>query len=200
MSHKIAETEHPILDLLAGRWSPYAFADRDVEPEKMRSLFEAARWAPSCYNEQPWRFLVAERRDAEGFGRLLGCLVEFNQGWARHAPVLALSVAATRFARSGQENRHAYHDLGMAVENLVIQASSLGLHVHQMGGFDAARAREDCAIPEGNDPVAMIALGYLGDPASLTGPLAEREAAPRGRRPLREFVYSARWGEAWPLL
>jgi len=200
MSEKIAETKHPILDLLASRWSPYAFADRDVEPEKLRSLFEAARWAPSCYNEQPWRFLVADRRDAEGFERLLGCLVEFNQGWARQAPVLALSVAAGRFARNDKENRHAQHDLGMAVENLVIQAGSMDLHVHQMGGFDAAKAREACAIPEGHDPVAMIAVGYLGDPAGLSGPLAERERAPRERKPLREFVFSSRWGEASPLL
>jgi nitroreductase len=200
MSDKIAPTDHPILDLLARRWSPYAFADREVEPETLQSLFEAARWAPSCYNEQPWRFLVAARNDAAGFERLLGCLVEFNQGWARRAPVLALSVAATRFARNDKPNRHAYHDLGMAVENLVIQAGSMDLHVHQMGGFDMEKAREDCAIPEGYDPVAMIALGYRGDPADLSGPLAEREVAPRERKPLGEFVFSSRWGDASSIL
>src|SRR2546425_8759579 len=131
MSEKIAVADHEILDLIARRWSPRAFAARPVEPQKLNSLFEAARWAPSCFNEQPWSFLAATIDNAPEHERLASCLVPAN-AWARKAPVLALSVAALDFAQTGKPNRHAYHDVGLAVENLVIQAMSMGIFVHQM--------------------------------------------------------------------
>lgn len=196
---KPAETDHPIHDLLRRRWSPRAFADRAIETEKLLRLLEAARWAPSSYNEQPWAFIVATKDQPEAFDRLAGCLVEFNARWARAAPMLALSVAKLQFERNGKPNRHAMHDVGLAAENLVLQATAEGLAVHQMAGFDVEKARRDLALPEGYEPVAMMAVGYPGPPDSLSDALRQRELAPRTRRPLAEFVFSGTWGQppAW---
>jgi nitroreductase len=171
-----------------------------IEPEKLRSLLEAARWAPSSYNEQPWSFIVATKDGPEEHGRLLSCLVEGNVRWAQHAPVLMLSVATLAFERNQKPNRHAFHDVGLAVENLVIQGMTLGLFVHQMAGFHVNKAREEYGIPEGHEPVAAIAIGYLGDPGRLPDDLRERELAPRTRKPMESFVFSGRWGQASPLV
>lgn len=195
---KPEETQYPIHDLLRQRWSPRAFDDRPIAPEPLRSLFEAARWAPSSNNGQPWRFLVATKDQKAEYDRLFNCLVESNQKWAHRAPVLLLSVAALQF-EDGSLNRHALHDTGMAAENLVIQATALGLVAHQMAGFRIDQARVDCQIPEGYEPVAMMAIGYLGDPALLSDRLRAREAQPRVRKPLTEFVYSATWEQPSPL-
>jgi len=197
---KAAKTEFPIHDLIRLRWSPRAFSDRPVEPEKLRSLLEAARWAPSSYNEQPWAFLVATRDDPEGFARLLSVLVVGNITWAQHAPVLMLSVAKLNFEQNGKPNRHAFHDVGQATANLIVQATAMGLYAHQMAGFHVEKAREVFAIPEGWEPVAAIALGYPGDPDSLPAPLRDREFAPRTRKPLKEFVFAGRWGQTAPVL
>jgi nitroreductase len=196
---KPAETQSPIHDLLKRRWSPRAFAERPVEPEKLRSLFEAARWAPSSNNEQPWRFLVATKENKADWDRLFTCLVEGNQKWAHQAPVLMLSVATLTFD-DGSANRHAFHDTGMAVENLIIQATAMGLFVHQMAGFRIDQVRKECKIPDGYDPVAMIAVGYPGNPATLPDYLRERELRPRERNPIAEFVFSGTWGIPSPVL
>ncbi|NOT23539.1 MAG: nitroreductase family protein [Nitrospiraceae bacterium] len=189
---KPADTQHQIHDLLRRRWSPRSFDERPIEPEKLRSLFEAARWAPSSNNGQPWRFLVATKENTIEYERLFSCLVEGNQQWARRAPVLLLSVATLQF-EDGSSNRHALHDTGMAAENLALQATALGLIVHQMAGFRIDQARAACQIPEGYDPVAMIAVGYPGDSTLLSDRLRMREVQPRVRKPLTEFVYSATW-------
>jgi nitroreductase len=196
---KPAETQYPIHDLLRQRWSPRAFDDRIVESEKLQSLFEAARWAPSSNNEQPWRFLIATKENTTEYDRLFNCLVEGNQKWAYRAPVLLLSVATLHF-EDGSPNRHALHDTGMAAENLVLQATALGLVAHQMAGFRVDQARTDCEIPEGYEPVAMIAVGYPGNPSVLSDRLRGREIQPRVRKPLTEFVYSATWGQPSTLL
>lgn len=193
--NKVAETEHAIHPLLARRWSPRAFDSRPLEREVLSSLLEAARWAPSSFNEQPWSFIVATAAEPELHRQLVSCMVEGNQQWARHAPVLMLSVAKLRFDKNGKENRHAFHDVGLAVENLVIEATSRDLFVHQMAGFDPVRARQLFSIPEGHDPVAMIALGYLGQADTLPEPLRQRESAPRSRKPIRDFVFGAVWGK-----
>lgn len=190
---KPADNQYPIHDLLRQRWSPRAFDDRPIEAEKLLSLFEAARWAPSLNNGQPWRFLVARKDEQAEYERLFDCLVEANQRWAYRAPVLMLSVAQLRF-EDGSPNSHALHDTGMAVENLVVQATALGLVARQMAGFRVDQAREVCQIPEGSELVAMIAVGYPGDPALLSDRLRAREAQPRVRRPLTELVYSSTWG------
>jgi nitroreductase len=197
---KPAPTDVPIHELIARRWSPRAFSDQPIEAAKLRCLFEAARWAPSSNNEQPWGFLVATKQDQAGFDRLLACLLEGNRKWADRAPVLILSVASLRFTDDGKPNRHAFHDTGLAVENLVLQAVALGLVAHQMAGFDVEKARAECRIPEGFDPVAMIAVGYPGDAAALPDYLHKRELKPRERKPAGEFVFSSRWGEVSPLI
>ena len=190
---KTSDTANPIHALLAERWSPRAFTDQPVDAEQLGALLEAARWAPSCFNEQPWRFLVATRTDAEGFARLADCLVEGN-AWAKQAPVLMLSVARTTFERNRKPNRHAWHDVGLAVQSLVVQAEALGLSTHQMAGFDAERARTTLGIPDDHEPVAMIAVGHRAEPDVLPEPLREREQAPRARRALDTLVHGASWG------
>ena len=195
-----APTAHPIHELLARRWSPRAFHPRPVEPEKLRSLLEAARWAPSSYNEQPWSYIVATKEDPGEFSRLLACLVEGNQAWAKDAPVLLLSVASRRFARNGKENCHAFHDVGLASGNFVIQATAMGLFVHQMAGILPDKARETFGIPEGHEPVAGIALGYPGDPETLPERLRAAETAPRTRKALESFVFTGRWGQTSPVV
>ena len=189
--------DHPVHELIAGRWSPYVFDDRAVERSDLRGLFEAARWAPSSYNEQPWRFLVATRNEPREFERLLSCLVEGNRTWARHAPVLALGMASLRFARNGKPNKAALHDLGLAAANLSLEATARGLAVHQMGGIEPETARELYEIPEGFEVLTALAIGYAGVPA---GDLGERDRAPRSRKPLAELVFSGRFGTPSPEL
>ncbi len=200
MIEKPADTRYPIHELLRRRWSPRAFSDRAVDPETLRALWEAARWAPSSFNEQPWSFLVAARNDRAEFDRLLSCLNEGNVAWARHAPVLMLSVAKLAFDRNGRTNRHAFHDVGQAVACMTVQATSLGLFLHQMAGFDVEKAKASFAIPAGHEPVAAIALGYPGEPAALPDALRDRELAPRVRKPLEETVFAGSWGRTTPLL
>lgn len=197
---KTAETQYPIEDLLRQRWSPLAFSDRSVEPEKLRSVLEAARWAASSFNEQPWSFIVATKDNPAEFERLLSCLTQSNQEWSKNAPVLMLSIAGLNFKRNGAENRHAFHDVGAAAANLTLQATALGLFAHQMAGFDVSKAKETYGIPEGYEPVAAIALGYLGDPQTLSDRLQQRESAPRTRKPLEEFIFTGRWEQRSPIV
>jgi nitroreductase len=195
---KPAAARFPIHDLIARRWSPRVFADRPVEPEKLSSLLEAGRWAASSFNEQPWRFLVAPREDREGFERLFSSLVEANQKWAKSAPVLVLTAAKLYFEKSGAANRHALHDVGLATANVMLEAVALGLSVHAMAGFEVEKARQACAVPPGFDPVAMLAVGYPGDPETHPEPLRSREKAPRERRPLGEIAFRSRFGDPLP--
>jgi nitroreductase len=198
--HKPASTEIPLHELIRNRWSPRAFADKTVPPEVLRSLFEAARWAPSSNNEQPWAYLVATKDDAENFTKILGVLVEFNAGWAKDAPVLALSVAHTKAQRDGKPNRVALHDVGSATAQLTFEANARGLQVHQMAGFDAQKARQTFAIPPDWEPVAAMAIGSPGNPESLPEKLRDRELAPRTRKPLGEFVMTGGWGHTAPFV
>ncbi|HEY5704093.1 MAG TPA: nitroreductase family protein [Terrimicrobiaceae bacterium] len=200
MNEKTASTDYPINELLAKRWSPYGFADRPVPPADLLSLLEAARWAPSSYNEQPWSFFVATKDDAEEFERLLSCLVEANQAWAKAAPVLALGVVSLRFSRNNKENRAAVHDLGLAAANLVLEATSLGLYVHQMIGILPDRAREVYGIPSHCEAWTAMAIGYRADPSKLPDALRERDLAPRQRKPLSQFVFASHWGKPAPLV
>ncbi len=188
--------DHPILELLRKRWSPRAFADRPVEPTKLQSLLEAARWAPSSSNEQPWNFLVATKDNRAEFDRMLACLFEKNQSWAKNVPVLMITVAAKNFAHSGKPNRHAFHDIGLAVSDMITQATALDLFVHQMAGFSPDKARETYSIPDTHEAVTAIAVGYLGDPNTLPDDLRERELERSTRKPLNQFVFTRKWGES----
>jgi nitroreductase len=200
MFDKQASADYPIQELLAKRWSPYAFQDRPVPEDDLRSLFEAARWAASSFNEQPWTYIVATQEDPEQFQQVLSCLVEFNQVWAKAAPVLALGIASLTSARNGQVNRAAVHDLGLAAGNLLVEATARGLVVHQMLGIFPDKARQVFDIPEGFEAWTAIAIGYRGDPTSLPDALREREHLPRQRKPLRQFVFSGKWGSPSPLV
>lgn len=195
-----AATSTPIHDLITHRWSPRAFESRPVEPEKLRALFEAARWAASSYNAQPWFFIVAGNDDPANYQRVLDSFIEFNQGWAKAAPIVGLSVAQMKFAHNGQPNAHAFHDVGQAMATLQIQAEALGLSVHQMAGIVPDKAREIFKIPEGFEAVAGFAIGYEGDPSTLPDQLRERELAPRERKPLDSFVFTGGWGKTSPLV
>jgi nitroreductase len=186
-----------VQELLEKRFSPYAFSSRPVEAEKLRKLFEAARSGPSSYNEQPWRFVVATRQVPEAFERLLETLTERNRQWARHAPVLVLSVAKLDFTHNGQPNRHAWYDAGQAAAYLTLQATELGLYVHQMAGFDPEKARQLLEIPEGYEPATMMAVGYLGDPESMKEAPRQQDRARRARKPLDSLLFEGTWGEPW---
>lgn len=171
------------------RWSPRSYADRDVPIEDLKKGFEAARWAASSFNEQPWRFVVGQRGDAT-YKKIFDTLVQFNQDWVKSAPVLILSVARKHFAHDGQINRHSWHDTGAAMANFVLQITALGLHAHSMAGFDHQKAKAAFHIPDDFETVAVTAVGYLGDPESLPEEMRKSEVAPRQRKDLKEFVFS----------
>ena len=193
MTHeKPAETQFPVHDLIRRRWSSRAFADRPVDSATLGSLLDAARWAASSNNAQPWRFLVATKDRPEHFAATLACLTPGNQAWASQAPVLMLSVAQLEFD-DGTKNRHAFHDVGQAAANMAIQATAMGLIIHQMAGFSVDQARETFRIPGGYEPVAAIAVGYQGDAVGLPDRLRTRELAPRERESLRTIVFSGGW-------
>jgi nitroreductase len=200
MNIKKAVTDYPILQVLAERWSPYGFDDRPVRAADLRSLFEAARWAASSYNEQPWRYLIATKENPREFERLLLCLVEGNQVWAKAAPVLALGIVSLRFAKNDQDNRAAVHDLGLASGNLLVEATSRGLSVHQMIGILPDKAREVYQIPEHYEAWTALAIGYRTDAAKQEGLPDERDLTPRQRKPLSEFVFTGQWGQPSPLV
>jgi nitroreductase len=197
---KPAPTDVPLQPLIRDRWSPRAFADKPVPPDVLRSLFEAARWAPSSNNQQPWIYIVATKDDPVNFDKVLSTLVEFNVGWAKHAPVLALSVAQIKVPKDGSPNRVALHDVGSASAQLTFEAVAHGLFVHQMAGFDPEKARRVFSIPQDWEPVAAMAIGYPGDPQKLPDRLRDRELAPRTRKPLSEFVITGTWGHTAPFI
>jgi len=191
---KEAKTDYPVHELLANRWSPLSFADEPVTDAELHSLLEAARWSASSFNEQPWSFLVARKADAEAHARMVACLVDGNQVWAKGAPLLMISVAKVRFARNDKPNRHAWHDVGAAAASLALQATAMDLYVHQMAGIHVDRTREAYGVPEGYEPVAALAVGRLGSVEALPENLASRETAPRTRKPQSDFVFF----DAWP--
>jgi len=196
---KPAATDHPIAELLQRRWSPRIFEEgRPVERDKIASLLEAARWAPSCFNDQPWRYLVWDGSDAEAKQKAEACL-ERGNAWAKKAAVLMLSVARETFAHNGEPNRTAQHDVGLASENMALEAVALGLALHQMAGFDTARAREEFKIPEGFTPMAMIATGYpfRGDLTALPEKIRTRETTIRTRLPISEIAFAGVWNAKW---
>ena len=195
---KPAPNDFPVHQLIRERWSPRAFADKPVAGEVLGSLFEAARWAPSSNNEQPWAFIVGTKDDPVNFDKVLGTLVEFNASWAKRAPVLAIAVAELAFEKNHAPNRNAYYDTGAASALLSVQATVEGLAVHQMAGFDPEQARRVFGIPQGWEAIAALAIGYPGDPDSLPDKLKDRELAPRTRKPIREFVMTGTWGHTAP--
>jgi len=196
---KLAHTDHPINELMRRRWSPRAFDEaRPVEREKVLALLEAARWSPSCFNDQPRHFLVFDGSDADALQRARACLTSGN-AWALKAPMLMLSVARETFERNGKPNRWAQHDTGLATENLLLEAVELGLAAHPMAGYDDERARKEFEIPEGFTPIAMIAIGYpyRGGLNGLDEKLRGKELAARERKPIGEIAFDGNWNVAY---
>ena len=188
---KKAETHHPVHDLISERWSPRAFDARPIEPEKIHSLFEAARWAASAANKQPWYFIYATKDQAEEHARIVSTLMDGNVRWAKDAPLLIVAIA--KFSEYEGRTYSTFYDLGMASGNLVTQAVELGLVTHQMGGFVKEKVVAELGIPEGYEPLAVIAVGYPGNHELLAEDLRERELAPRTRKHQDEFVFQGRW-------
>ena len=197
---KPALADRPIHPLLAERWSPYAFTHEGVVEDDLLALFEAARWAASSYNEQPWRFIVARREEPAAFAKVLSCLVPFNQGWAGRAPVLALGLVQTLRPGDGSPNAAAQHDLGLAAASLTVEATHRGLSVHQMSGIVADRIRDAWALPDDVLPLTALAIGYAASLAATPEGMRDRQRRPRERRRVPEFVFGERWGEPAPFL
>jgi len=184
-----------VLPIFHTRWSPRSFSDREVSRADLAKVFEAARWAASSFNEQPWRFLVGTRNSL-AYKKIFGSLMPVNQQWAVSAPVLILGATKTRFSHNDSPNRVALYDLGAAASYLTLQAAALGIATHQMAGFDPDAARKAFEIPDDYLPGAVIALGYQGEPAALPNEqFLAQEVAPRERKPLKDFVFSS-WGTA----
>lgn len=190
---RTAPVSHPVHDIIAERHSPRCFSDRAIDAKTLASLFEAARWAPSSFNEQPWRFVVATRADKAAFDRIVDLLTPGNQGWAQTAQVLGISVAKKTFTRNGKPNRHAFHDVGLASALMAAQATAHGIGLHMMAGFDGERARSELGIPEDYEPVAAFALGYPEEPENMPDSERERIEKPRQRKPLEELLFGGRW-------
>jgi nitroreductase len=197
---KRVETRYAVLPALADRWSPRSFDPRAPEPEKLQSIFEAARLAPSAHNTQPVRFLAVRKSHDEAHSKLFACLSDGNRVWAHSAPLLVLACVMRQ--RFSQERAafvpypHAMHDLGLAVMSMILQAQALGIHCHPLAGFDPEQAQSAFAIPALFEPAVVIAIGYLGDPDTLPDGLRARELGPRTRRPLEELVFEQAWGQA----
>jgi nitroreductase len=192
---KLAETDAQVHDLIRHRWSPRAFSSQDVSNEDLSAVLEAARWAASSYNEQPWRFFVARKSDPEAFKRFLDVLVPANQAWASSAPVLIIMAAKKKFTHNGADNYYALHDAGQALAHLMLQAIDVGLHAHAMAGFDHEKARKEIGIPDEYAIGAAVALGYLGNADQLPEQVRKAELAKRQRKPLSEIAFGSHWGE-----
>lgn len=199
MFAKKAVTQVPIHDLLAARWSGRAFdPERMLARGQILALLEAARWAPSCFGDQPWRYIVCDKQmNRPAWETALGCLSEGNQGWAHAAPLLMLSLADGQFVSRDRANRWGQHDTGAASENLCLQATAMGLMTHQMGGFDKDRAAAVFNVPERYTPMAMMAVGYQLPIDAMSEAQKERELAERGRRPLSENFFDGEWDKPY---
>lgn len=198
MLEKKAVTSVPIHDLMARHWSSRAYdAAKPVSREQLIALLEAGRWAPSCNGDEPWRYLVWDRaRDSAGWQKAFDCLKPGNQAWCKNVPVLMLSCAGSVFSFNGNPNRWTQHDTGMASLSIALQAVALGLIAHQMGGFDADKARATFNIPAEYTPMAMIAVGYQAAPEVLDEETRKKELVPRKRRPLTECFFEGGWGNS----
>ncbi|MES2636211.1 MAG: nitroreductase family protein [Pseudomonadota bacterium] len=195
---KPAKTQVPINEVIANRWSGRAYdASKAVSNQQIMSLCEAARWAPSCFGDEPWRFMVWNKTtDAKSWQTAFDCLVPGNQEWVKNAPILLLVCADTLFGHNQKPNRWAQYDTGAAAENLCLQAQDLGLMAHQMGGFNADAARKAFKIPEQFTLMAMVAVGYAADIKTVTGEALSRETAERKRKPLAELFFDSAWDKS----
>ncbi|GJM05601.1 MAG: oxidoreductase [marine bacterium B5-7] len=197
MFNKDIETKVTIHELIAARWSGRAYdPEKIVSRKAIIALIEAARWAPSCFGDQPWRFIVFDKATNKAvWEKAWGCLAEGNQSWAKDAPLLLLACADSVLSQNGKPNRWGQYDTGAASENLCLQATALGLMVHQMGGFDADKTITEFVIPEQFTPMAMMAVGYQLPESKIPEDIKEREYNARARNTLDENFFEGHWGE-----
>jgi nitroreductase len=186
---KEAKTKYPVNELIRKRWSARAFSKKSISDENLFTLFEAAGWAPSSNNEQPWRYIYAKREDTEAFATMVECLMPGNQPWAKNAAVLVICFVKTTVGPDNKPNIAAFHDAGLSHATLMLQATAQNIYGHMMGGYDRLKVREKFSIPAGYDPVLIMALGYLDSPETLEEPFKTREVTPRTRKELNEFVF-----------
>lgn len=197
MIDKPAQSNHAIHDLLKERWSPRAFSSQSVPSETLRRILEAARWAPSCFNVQPWRYIVATKENDQAYQTMLHCLVEKNQLWAKSAPVLLIGLIKKTFEANDNTNAHAEHDLGLANAQLTLQAQAEGLFAHQMAGIQRDKIRETYRVPDDFEPIVAIAIGHMGALSDIPEDFHDAEKAERSRKPQAELVFSGSFGTAW---
>ncbi len=181
------DNQYPIHENIKRRWSPRAFANKAIEDETIFSLLEAARWAPSSFNEQPWRFIYATK-GSQDYDKILSSINEFNRSWASKAPVLIVGLAKHTFSQNEKVNRHAWYDLGAAIAHLTFEATSRDIYLHQMAGFSPEAISSSFNVDEDLNPVVALALGYLGEADQLPEKLAERELMPQQRKSLKELI------------
>ncbi|GAB4287894.1 MAG: hypothetical protein Kow0098_05050 [Ignavibacteriaceae bacterium] len=184
MLHKLIET----------RYSPKAFSNKSIEPEKLMSLFEAAKWAPSSRNEQPWRFILGIKNNDQTYEKILSTINDKNRQWAASAPVLIIAIAKENFDYKDRPNNHSLYDVGQAIAYLTLQATAMELYVHQMGGFDSDLAKSIFEIPDGYSPVVAIAVGYLGSKQDLPAGVEPRDKSKRTRKSLDEILFMEKFG------
>jgi len=193
---KYADTNSDVHELFRVRWSPRSFSSREVPDEVLETILDAGHWAPSSFNEQPWRFVVAKKEDTEAFQTLLSVLMPFNQSWAKNASVLILTAARGNFSHNETPNAYALHDAGAALAYIMLQATASGLHSHAMAGFDQAKAREVLGIPPEFHVGAVVAIGYLDSHDKLPNDqMKKQELAARTRKPLSEIAFKGHWGQ-----
>ena len=193
---KSAITAVPVHELIQERWSPRAFNGAPISKETLTKLFEAARWASSRFNSQPWRFIVASNDDAEAFEKLASCLFDGNYAWASKSSAIVAVIASLKGKPDSDPNPAFMYDVGLAVGQLVLEATANDLVVHQMAGIDRGKIKERFNVPDDHAIICCLAIGEIGEAANLSETLQEREAAPRARKPLSEFVFSGDWNQA----
>lgn len=187
--------DYPVPEAIVQRWSPVSYDATPIEPARLAACFESARWAASCFNEQPWRFMVARREDEPRFAAMFACLVEGNQEWVRYAGALVIVCTMNSFQLNGKPNAHAWFDAGQATAYLMLGANHQGLHCRAMAGFRPDQARETLRIPAEATPICAVAIGHLDDGHRLAPATAERDQAPRLRNPLDGIVFEGEFGQ-----
>lgn len=193
-------TDQPVLTEIQQRWSPVCFDGSTVDEPTLHTLLEAARWAASCFNDQPWHFVVASRDDRAHFDALLECLVEANREWAQHASVLLLVVANQKFRHNGKSNRWSWFDCGQATAQLMLEAVHQGLRSHAMAGFDADAARASCGLSDDQDPACFVAIGRVGGHEAHTDAMRDRDAAENQRIAIADLVSRQKIGTPSPIV
>ncbi|MEM7304262.1 MAG: nitroreductase family protein [Pseudomonadota bacterium] len=193
---KKANTDHPVHEIIQHRWSPYRFSDRSITSQDLHALFEAARWAPSSYNEQPWRYIMASKDQPEEFNTIIACLEESNQVWAKNASALVLGFARTTFERNGKLNKAAFHDLGAAASYMSFEATSRGIAIHQIIGLLPEVVKEKYEFPKEFEVLTALAIGYADLSPGDDGVHSERDNTARSRKKISDFVFHKTWGSA----